>query len=144
MTNLHKRMLPDWRFEPATVHIPGGCASDRATRPIYITHRKVTTTMSRDIKAVNIFLTFTIRKFSQKSCTTPCTAMCNLEFMPVNLLKNTSEAMHTTAHITIWSKQAPVYAKTVGQPDKTRKFLRCPTIVFSFSVCLSNKFLIVN
>ena len=33
MTNLHERMLPDPRIEPATVYMPGGCASDRAIRP---------------------------------------------------------------------------------------------------------------
>ena len=31
MTNLHERMLPDVRIETATVCIPGGGASDRAT-----------------------------------------------------------------------------------------------------------------
>ena len=33
LTNLYESMLPDVRIEPATVHIPGGCASDRATTP---------------------------------------------------------------------------------------------------------------
>ena len=33
MTNLHERMLPDVRIEPATVRIPGGRAHDRATAP---------------------------------------------------------------------------------------------------------------
>ena len=32
-TNLHERMLPDVRIEPATIRIPGGRASDRATAP---------------------------------------------------------------------------------------------------------------
>ena len=33
MTNLHERTLPDPRIEPATVRMPGGRASDRATGP---------------------------------------------------------------------------------------------------------------
>ena len=33
MTKLHKRMLPDVRIEPATIRIPGGRTSDRATVP---------------------------------------------------------------------------------------------------------------
>ena len=33
ITKLHERMLPDVRIEPATVRIPGGRASDRATAP---------------------------------------------------------------------------------------------------------------
>ena len=33
MTNLHGRMLPEVRLEPATVRIPGGRVSDRATAP---------------------------------------------------------------------------------------------------------------
>ena len=31
MTDLHERMLPDRKIEPATVRIPGGGASKRAT-----------------------------------------------------------------------------------------------------------------
>ena len=37
MTNLHERMLPDVRIEPAIVRIPGGRASDRATVPSILT-----------------------------------------------------------------------------------------------------------
>ena len=33
MTNLHERMLLDIRIEPATVRIPDGCGSNRATAP---------------------------------------------------------------------------------------------------------------
>ena len=33
MTSLHERMLSDARIEPATVRIPGGRGSDRATAP---------------------------------------------------------------------------------------------------------------
>ena len=33
MTNLYERMFPDVSIEPATVHIPGGRGSDRATAP---------------------------------------------------------------------------------------------------------------
>ena len=33
MTNLYERMLPDVRIESATVRIPSGCGSDRATSP---------------------------------------------------------------------------------------------------------------
>ena len=32
-TNLHQRILPDVRIEPATIHIPGRQASDRAIAP---------------------------------------------------------------------------------------------------------------
>ena len=36
MTNLHERMLPDVRIQPTTVFIPGGHASDRATKNFYV------------------------------------------------------------------------------------------------------------
>ena len=36
MTNLNERMLPDVRIEPATVCIPGGRASYRATTPDFL------------------------------------------------------------------------------------------------------------
>ena len=37
MTKLHERMWPDERIEPATVRIPGGRGSDRATAPDRLT-----------------------------------------------------------------------------------------------------------
>ena len=37
MTNLQERTLPDPRIEPATVHMPYGRASDRATGSVHLT-----------------------------------------------------------------------------------------------------------
>ena len=52
MTNLHERMLPDVRNEPATVRIPGGRGSDRATAPGYA---KVKSFITKRIKTTEIW-----------------------------------------------------------------------------------------
>ena len=50
----------------------------------------------------------------------------------------------STLNLVIFWPQCTVYSKTVGLPDKTGKFWKCPTIFFSLSVRLSDKFLIVS
>ena len=50
----------------------------------------------------------------------------------------------STLNLVIFLPQCTVYSKTVGLPDKTGKFWKCPTIFFSLSVHLSDKFLIVS
>ena len=44
MTILHERILPDVRIEPATVRIPGGRASDRATAQHFYVHMETACT----------------------------------------------------------------------------------------------------